>query len=224
MANTNVILSSGNRRFRVICRMHLDKYSAAKTKQEKSRIVTTILDTIQQSCGEQGGFVKLDPLTGNWFEVSTHHAREKIGQTLRDSLHTKYSSSTKAKKHRRQAEKAKARSMSMESQREELPMPSTLRAFAAAQQAVQQAEQQQQAAPTTHLSNVQELLRKQRALADQARSSSSLRRSTSSALLDIFFDDKHIETLKEINDGEINPTFAAQLSDPTPNCYRGKAA
>jgi hypothetical protein len=204
--------------------MHLEKYSAAKTKQEKSRIVTAILETIQQSCGEQGGFVKLDPLTGNWFEVSTHHAREKIGQTLRDSLHTKYSSSTKAKKHRRQAEKAKARSMSMESQREELPMPSTLRAYTAAQQ--QQAAEQQQAIPTTHLNNVQELLRKQRAASDlqQVKSTTSLRRSASSALLDIFFDDRHIETLKEINDSEINPTLAAQLSDPTPNCYRGKAA
>lgn len=204
-------LSTGNRRFRVICRMHLEKYSAATTKQEKSRIVSAIFDTVQRST-DRGGFVKLDPLTGKWFEVSTHHAREKIGQTLRDALHTKYSSSTKAKKLRRQSEKAKARSMSMSSQ-EELPMPTTLSSFAASQGL----------APTTTLNNVGPLLRPQ-AQEQPRQSSSSLRRSTSSCLLDIFFDDKHYQTLKELNDSELNPQLAAQLSQPTPNCYRGKAA
>ena len=88
--------------------MHLERYNAATTKQEKSRIVSDIVDTIRQASPD-GGFVKLDPLTGSWREVGDHLAREKVGQTLRDSLHTKYSSSTKAKKERRQAEKARAR-------------------------------------------------------------------------------------------------------------------
>lgn len=35
-------------------------------------------------------------------------SREKVGQTLRDALHTHYKSSTKAKKARRQVEQAKA--------------------------------------------------------------------------------------------------------------------
>jgi len=76
----------------------------------------------------------MDPITGAWREVGDHLAREKVGQTLRDSLHNKYSSSTKAKKRRRQAEKAKARTMSIDSQTtEELPMPKSLSAFTAVQ-------------------------------------------------------------------------------------------
>ena len=36
-----------------------------------------------------------------------HVAREKVGQTMRDMLHTKYKSSTKSKKHRRKEIQAK---------------------------------------------------------------------------------------------------------------------
>ena len=50
----------------------------------------------------------MDPLTGVWQEVGDHLAREKVGQTIRDALHSNYKSSTKAKKKRRQAEQAKA--------------------------------------------------------------------------------------------------------------------
>jgi hypothetical protein len=38
---------------------------------------------------------------GRWFEVGDSVAREKIGQCMRDQLHSKYKSSTKAKQGRR---------------------------------------------------------------------------------------------------------------------------
>lgn len=225
--------------------MHLDKYSAATTKQEKSRIVSDIVDTIRQSSGD-GGFVKLDPLTGTWRLVSDHHCREKVGQTLRDALHTKYSSSTKAKKRRRQAEKARARAHSIEMGPEvPVAMPNTLSSLS-------QIEHSTTPSPVDHelmlppppvpvqcesfvpASQAQEptrpavtqVLRDQflRPIHQPQQQTSSLRKNDSSSLLDIFFDEKHYEALKELNDDDLNPTLAHMLSQPSPNIVRGKAA
>jgi hypothetical protein len=234
----------GNRRFRVICRMHLDKYSSATTKQEKSRIVSDIVDTIRRSSGK-GGFVKLDPLTGIWRLVSDHHCREKVGQTLRDALHTKYSSSTKAKKRRRQAEKARAHALSTESQPEvPIAMPNTLASFTELQQSATPSPVEQilmgpprpvlvQSEMFTPALQVPEPMRPAtdqvvrdqflRPIKQPQQQASSLRKNDSSSLLDIFFDEKHYEALKELND-ELNPTFALMLSQPSPNIVRGKAA
>lgn len=88
---------SGNQQLRKTTRLFLEEYSQAKTKIEKSRIVTKILQIVQRQSPE-GGFVKFDLPSERWYEVSDHLAREKVGQQFRDSLHTKYRSSTKAKK------------------------------------------------------------------------------------------------------------------------------
>ena len=69
---------------------------------EKSLIVTTIVDAVRD-VSPNGGFVKKDPKTGVWYDVGDPLAREKIGQTIRDQLHSKYKSSTQAKKERRKA-------------------------------------------------------------------------------------------------------------------------
>lgn len=45
----------GNRRFRVTIDNHLDKYMEVKSRQQKSRIVTTIVDNIKRSAGKEGG-------------------------------------------------------------------------------------------------------------------------------------------------------------------------
>ncbi|KAI2505495.1 adenylyl/guanylyl cyclase [Fragilaria crotonensis] len=100
-------LHPGNRRFRKLVAKFLDRYSEATTKLEKSAIVSSIIQTVR-SQSPDGGFIKLDPATGMWQEVGDHLAREKVGQTIRDALHSNYKSSTKAKKERRQAEQAKA--------------------------------------------------------------------------------------------------------------------
>lgn len=88
--------SIGNRRFRVIVRIFLEQYKAAKTKLDKSAIVNKIVDTIL-SAG--GGFVKYH--CGRWWEVTDGMAREKVGAMIRDFLHEQYKSAAKSKLARR---------------------------------------------------------------------------------------------------------------------------
>eukprot|EP00545_Synedropsis_sp_CCMP1620_P005709 CAMPEP_0119005700 /NCGR_PEP_ID=MMETSP1176-20130426/1877_1 /TAXON_ID=265551 /ORGANISM="Synedropsis recta cf, Strain CCMP1620" /LENGTH=240 /DNA_ID=CAMNT_0006957539 /DNA_START=165 /DNA_END=884 /DNA_ORIENTATION=+ len=97
----------GNKNFRKIVGVYLEGYAEASSKLEKSAIVTAIIQTIRTQSPE-GGFIKRELTTGLWSEVGDHLAREKVGQTIRDALHLKYRSSTKAKKKRRLAEQAKA--------------------------------------------------------------------------------------------------------------------
>jgi len=75
----------GNRRFRGILEQHLDAYRNATTKQEKSRVVVTVLEEIQRS---QYRFVRSrkdakdddgDGDGGHWMEVEEHVRREKVG-------------------------------------------------------------------------------------------------------------------------------------------------
>mmetsp|Transcript_13770 Transcript_13770/g.20994 ORF Transcript_13770/g.20994 Transcript_13770/m.20994 type:complete len:218 (+) Transcript_13770:46-699(+) len=90
----------GNKELRKTTQLSLEEYSQAKTKVEKSRIVTKIINIVKRQ-NPEGGFVKLDASSGRWHEVGDLLAREKVGQHLRDALHTKYRSSTKAKKRLR---------------------------------------------------------------------------------------------------------------------------
>lgn len=89
----------GNLRFREIIRQKLSHYNTAKTKLEKSLLVTSIVDAVRDYTPD-GGFIKQDN-NGQWYDVGDALAREKIGQCIRDQLHSKYKSSTKAKKQRR---------------------------------------------------------------------------------------------------------------------------
>ena len=61
---------------------------------QKTRLVSHIIDTVGKK-SPNGGFVK--NVNGQWFEVGDRRAKEKTGQTMRDLLHTRYTSSTKAK-------------------------------------------------------------------------------------------------------------------------------
>ena len=89
---------AGNQRYRALIASHLDQYAQTKTKLEKSILVSQIMAAVREA-SPLGGFVKQK--SGVWYEVGDHLAREKIGQSLRDALHTKYKSSTKAKNCRR---------------------------------------------------------------------------------------------------------------------------
>jgi hypothetical protein len=89
----------GNLRFRKTVQDFVPQYSKATTKLEKSLLVSAIVDSVRDYAPD-GGFVKKFE-DGNWYEVGDACAREKIGQTLRDALHQKYKSSTRAKKPRR---------------------------------------------------------------------------------------------------------------------------
>lgn len=103
----------GNRRFRIIVDLMLERYSLADTKTEKSRIVSEVVQTIRSSGGAFAKFEK-----GAWWEVGDAVAREKVGALFRDCLHMQYRSSAKAKTARRRANqiskeilKAKVKSM-----------------------------------------------------------------------------------------------------------------
>ena len=80
-----------NRLLKCLVQSHLDEYDECPSKLERSFVVSKIIKLIRQ----EGGFVR--SIAGKWCDVGDRNAREKIGQAFRDSLHTKYKSSTKAK-------------------------------------------------------------------------------------------------------------------------------
>jgi hypothetical protein len=86
----------GNRRLNVIASLYVKRYSKATKKEEKSGIVTEILEVMRSACPDsRHAFVK--QTNGKWWRVQDLHAREKVGAVLRDCLHSKYKSSTKSK-------------------------------------------------------------------------------------------------------------------------------
>ena len=60
----------GNTRFRDLVGSLLDEYSSATSKLEKSAIVQRVLIEVRTK-SPNGGFIKKDPLTGQWYEVCT---------------------------------------------------------------------------------------------------------------------------------------------------------
>ena len=77
----------GNRRFRVMLDLMLPTYTEAKTKPDKSAIVSTIIDRVRSLCGSNGaGFIRYDPSEKRWFEIGDDAAREKVGHTIREIL------------------------------------------------------------------------------------------------------------------------------------------
>lgn len=91
-----VKLHSGNIRFLQIVNDHLKKYSIASSKLERSMIVSDVVELCH--------FIK--KIGGVWHTCDDQTAREKVGQRLRDLLHSKYSSSSKSKRCRRRANEA----------------------------------------------------------------------------------------------------------------------
>ena len=92
---------SGNKFYREIIKTAIPRYNEANTKIGKTIIVSAIFDEINTRSSD-GGFIKKNS-DGYYYQVTDHFAREKIGQSLRDSLSNKYKSSTKAKRRRRVA-------------------------------------------------------------------------------------------------------------------------
>ena len=100
----------GNERFRQRVLTFLDEYSLAKSKLDKSGVLSKVVDEVRQH-SPNGGFVKQDA-NGKWHEVGDFLAREKTSQAFRDTLHDRYKSSNLSKKKRRQEEHAKVSSNS----------------------------------------------------------------------------------------------------------------
>ena len=87
--------------------LYATAYASAKSRVDKSAIVSAIIDKVR-SLSPEGGFIKKDEYSCLWYEVGDLMAREKVGQTMRDALHDSYRSSTKAKKQRRLTEQESA--------------------------------------------------------------------------------------------------------------------
>lgn len=60
----------GNRRFRVIVKMSLERYAKAENKSEKGQIVSEVVDVVRQS---GGAFIKHQH--GAWWEIGDRMAR-----------------------------------------------------------------------------------------------------------------------------------------------------
>lgn len=69
---------TGNKRLVLILEMNLSKYASAKTKLDKSTIVSSIVDSVNEASPE-GGFVRKGA-GGLWYRASEVTAREKVGQ------------------------------------------------------------------------------------------------------------------------------------------------
>jgi hypothetical protein len=88
----------GNKRYRDLIAAATPRYSKTSNKQEKTMIVTEIVEAVHQLGGK---FIKKVKKCGPFVVVSEVFAREKVGQSLRDGLSTKYKSASKFKKHRK---------------------------------------------------------------------------------------------------------------------------
>ena len=87
----------GNVRFQAIIRSHLDSYSNAPTKTQKSKIILMILKEVRSA--DNADFVKL--VDGVYRPIEESAARITIAQNIRDDLSESYKSSRQHKQHRR---------------------------------------------------------------------------------------------------------------------------
>jgi hypothetical protein len=88
---------SGNNTFKQKIKESTEAYAKADSKLYKSLVVSSVVDFFRNASPD-GGFVKKHNVV--WYEVGDQLAREKVGQALRDQLHSQYKSSTKAKRRR----------------------------------------------------------------------------------------------------------------------------
>jgi len=90
----------GNQLYRKLISLAKDQYSKAHNRRRKSLIVSEIIRHVHMSDGcfvIEGGRKGRD----QWVECNLSFVREKVTQSLRDSLSFKYSSSTTRKKRRK---------------------------------------------------------------------------------------------------------------------------
>jgi len=83
----------GNRRFRIIVALNLDRYVESPSRQEKSRVVWNISQQIKRNGGR---FVKYQ--NGHLVELSDKLVQQKVGHSIRDKLGHYQSHSKEARK------------------------------------------------------------------------------------------------------------------------------
>ncbi|CAB9497618.1 Nitrilase family, member 2 [Seminavis robusta] len=101
--------SVGNRRFRVICKMHAKEFLNAESKHEKSFVVSTVMKTLKDAC-PVGAFVAFE--NGRWWQCSERTSREKVGTFFRDLAGAAYKSSSKNKIAQRRIKRSQCSDLS----------------------------------------------------------------------------------------------------------------
>lgn len=87
----------GNKNLRAAVDEASPMYSQAKSKMERTAIVSRIVKEVRN----RGNFLKHDTKTGLWKDVGDALARAKVGNLLRNTLSEKYRSSAQAKIRRK---------------------------------------------------------------------------------------------------------------------------
>lgn len=90
----------GNIRFHErIHQLYAKRYAKAKTRLDKSMIISEIVVAVREKSPSNTGFVKR--VGTRWYTLNDRFSRERVSQSLRNILQDQYRSSTKAKKRRR---------------------------------------------------------------------------------------------------------------------------
>lgn len=76
----------GNRRFRVTVQLTMDRYMAATTRNETSKVIKYVADIVRENGGR---FLRLSPDGKHWIELDKKHIHEKVGHALRDAAPSK---------------------------------------------------------------------------------------------------------------------------------------
>ncbi|CAJ1948337.1 unnamed protein product [Cylindrotheca closterium] len=74
---------AGNTRFRQLVELTAPLYDAAQTKQEKTKVIASLVNRIRRESPQGGGFIKRDTITGLWYEIGDDKARDKVGHAIR---------------------------------------------------------------------------------------------------------------------------------------------
>ena len=72
----------GNKKFRALVQDHVQEYVQAKTKLDKSMVLSAIVEKVREDVG--GRFVKQKK--GTWYEIGDEQAREKVGHAIREAI------------------------------------------------------------------------------------------------------------------------------------------
>ena len=104
----------GNKRLEILATNVLPQYAEAKSRAEKTTIVSSLVRKIYQAGGE---FIQIiDAQKGYWCHARENVIRDKVGSVLRNMLHDKYRSSVKSKVQARRQKVAKRKSVTKKQQ------------------------------------------------------------------------------------------------------------
>jgi len=76
----------GNKNFKRIIQVNLKKYASLSARKDKSKMIISIVHQIRVN---GGSFIKEDPHSGMWIEVSDNIAKEKTSQAFRNMIYRK---------------------------------------------------------------------------------------------------------------------------------------